>query len=460
MKNGNLIKNGSLYVFGNIFNKAIAVVTVPLFTRILTTSEYGVVNTYGSWVSVFSVIVGLSLGETIRNAFVDMHSKLREYMSSIFTLAAINLAVILLICIGVVHLLNIPSLLLYLCVIESFFNFVINAVISVYTIEEEAVRRTLLMVFPNLIGTIFSVILISKATSGKEYGYIIGFVISSFLFGVFFLVWYWCKYRTFVKRDYWSYALLISTPLIFHSLSHVVLGSSDRTIITLYRGATETGIYSLIYKLNTATSVVTSSAEGVWLPKFIKKMKGKQFDAVSKMNQVYIYFVLFTFCGIFTLAPEMVRFLGGEEYMSGINMVFPIVMSAFIMFLYGIYLNVEYYYKETKMIATSAITAAILNLVLNIIFIPMYGAIAAAYTTLFSYLVSLFMHMNTARKISPEVTPPKELIIPITIAITAGIFTNITRNHLFIRWGSMISLGIGYVFFVYKFVLKNKEDAD
>lgn len=457
MKNGNLIKNGSLYIFGNIFNKAIAVITVPLFTRMLTTEEYGVVNTYGSWLAVMSVLVGLSLRESIRNAFVDMRGKLKEFVSAIFTLSALNLVIIMLLCTGLSFFIDIPRMLIYVCVVEAFFSFVISVAIACYTIEEKAISRTLLMVFPNLVGSILAVLIISAMSEGKDYGYIVGFAISTSLFGVGVLLWYWWRYRTFIRIDYWRYALIISVPLIFHSLSSVILGSSDRTIITLYRGAAETGVYSLIYKLNTATSVVTSSAEAVWLPRFIRGMEKRQYNAINEMNRVYIYVVLFAFCGVFTAAPELLMFFGGEEYMGGLNMVFPIVLSAFIMFLYGIYLNVEYYYKKTKMIAISAITAAVLNLVLNLLFIPIYGAVAAAYTTVFSYFISFLLHMKTARMINPYVAPLSDTIIPFFIVALAGIFTYITKENTIFRWGSMIALGVCYSVLIYRFIIKRKN---
>ena len=65
IKINNGVKIGTLYLIGNIFNKAIAFITIPIFTRLLTTEEYGIVNTYTSWASILMVIVGLSLGNSV-----------------------------------------------------------------------------------------------------------------------------------------------------------------------------------------------------------------------------------------------------------------------------------------------------------------------------------------------------------------------------------------------------------
>ena len=81
------LRSGGLYLFGNLFNKAISFLTVPIFTRILSTEEYGVVSTYSSRVSIMAVIIGLALGNTIRNAYVDFKQDLDGYISSVFALS-------------------------------------------------------------------------------------------------------------------------------------------------------------------------------------------------------------------------------------------------------------------------------------------------------------------------------------------------------------------------------------
>lgn len=87
--NNHNTKAGFFYLFGNLFNKAIAFITIPIFTRLMSTSDYGIVNTYMSWVTILSVIVGLSLGNSIRNAHVDYKNDMDGYLSSIFFLSLI-----------------------------------------------------------------------------------------------------------------------------------------------------------------------------------------------------------------------------------------------------------------------------------------------------------------------------------------------------------------------------------
>lgn len=81
-------KASTYYLIGNLFNKGIAFLTVPIFTRILSTSDYGIVTTYNSWIGILAMVMGFALHMGIRMAFVDYKEKIDDFMSSIiiFTL--------------------------------------------------------------------------------------------------------------------------------------------------------------------------------------------------------------------------------------------------------------------------------------------------------------------------------------------------------------------------------------
>ena len=438
----NDLKNSSLYLIGNIFNKAIGFITIPIFTRMMTTAEYGIVNTYNSWVLILAAVVGLSLGYTIRNAYVDYPDELGEYISSTFSLALVNFILMLGIAQLVLLKINLSRTLVTICLIESFSNFVVNAIIVRYVMEEKVVKRVALLVLPNLVGVVLSIILISSMNTDKYYGRIISTCVCTTAFALFILVYYWTKYRKFYNREYWKYALAISLPLVLHSISVNILNTSDRTIITMYRGASETGIYSLVYSVGWVINVVTSSAEAMWVPKFTNALVAKDYKMINKHITVYVYVALIAFCGLLTVAPELVFLMGGEEYKPGIVFIVPIVASLFVLFIYSIYAAVEFYYKKTSMVAISTVSAALLNLGLNFVSVPKYGGMAAALTTLVSYIVSLILHRRTARKLDDKIAPDKLFAFPVTVFALSCIVTYIFRDVIFWRWGIMIVFGV------------------
>lgn len=82
------------------------------------------------------------------------------------------------------------------------------------------------------------------------------------------------------------------------------------------------------------------------------------------------------------VGPEIVKLLASSKYWEGIGIIPPVVLANYIIFAYTLYVNIEHFYKKTPYITLNTVIAAGLNLILNYIFIPRYGYMAAAYTTL------------------------------------------------------------------------------
>ena len=72
MDAGDYKKASTCYLIGNVFNKGIAFLTVPIFTRILSTSDYGIVTTYNSWIGIVTMLLGFALHMAIRSSFINM----------------------------------------------------------------------------------------------------------------------------------------------------------------------------------------------------------------------------------------------------------------------------------------------------------------------------------------------------------------------------------------------------
>lgn len=446
MKNFSILKKGSLYLFGNFFNKAIAFITIPIFTRILTTEEYGIVNTYLSWVSLLSVIIGLALNNTIRNAYIDKNKELEKYVSFIFFVSGITFIIICILYFIIGYELNIDYKLGWICLIESFSISIINVLIIKYMMEERVKKRTILMILPNFLGVIFSIICIYLLADNKYYGRIFSSCIINSIFGISIMLYYFIKYKTFFNKEYFLYALPISIPLIFHGISINILNTSDRSVINYFCGASEAGIYSLIYNISMVSQVVIFSAEAVWIPRLTKDLIEKNHKKINKEIILYIWIIVFFIMFLISISPELILILGGYEYLIGLNMVFPLIFSTYIMFLYSIYVNIEYYYKNTKLIAFSTILSAILNLILNIIFVPFWGAISAAYTTLISYGVSFILHYKNLRKINSEIANLRIMVLPSIIIIFYSFFISNFFDNALVRYISIMIVILIYIF--------------
>lgn len=451
MKLDKKVKASAFYLFGNLFDKAIAFVTVPIFTRMLSTEEYGVLNTYLSWVSIFAIVVGLSLGQTLRSAYYEKKEKLDGYLSSIYTLATLDFILSL----GIVCLLSyfvdfqIPRFMLVLCLTQSFFQFIRDTYAMKLMMAMDYVKRTLILAIPNVLVAILSVILIWRLDYDKYMGRIYSYVFVYAVIGICCMVTQYRRGKTVVSIGNWKYGLSLSLPLILHSFSCVILSNSDRIMITQFVGATETAIYSLVYNLSLMMTVITSSLENVWIPWFSERINAGDKASINRVVGPYILGGAVLTVGVMYLAPEAIQLMAPEEYWSGKAMIPPLVGSVFVMFLYSISVNLEYFKKSTKTIARNTITAALSNLLLNYIFIPRFGATAAAYTTLASYALSLVLHYLDGKRLDADLFPIQHYLLPVLIVMAASTLYYPILGLWYIRW--LLAAGTAIAAFVYLF---------
>lgn len=455
--NKKLAKASFVYFFGNIFDKAVAFITIPIFTRLLSTSDYGIATTYISWVGIVTVIITLSLGNSIRTAIVDYPDKIEEYISSIFFLGTLSSLFVSILVISVFYCIgsDIPFFLVPLCCIHAYSASIISAIQIKYMMEIKYIRRTLLMSIPNIIVVVLSIFLIKSRQSDFYLGKIYAYVIVTSLFGLFYVFYYSIKGRSFINLNYWKYSLTFSLPLIFHALSNVVLSQSDRSMITFMSGPSETGLYSLAYQFGLVPLVFCTTLENVWIPWFTEKMQRRDYLIINKTARPYIFIISILCVLIMLIAPEVLKLLSTPEYFNAVYMVPPIVMATFFMFLASVSLDLEYYLKKTRTIATNTLIAAIVNILLNLYFIPKYGGYAAAYTTAVSYFLSFALHWIYTHNVLEILFPLKIYILPLIIVIISSVSINYIIDFIYIRW--FVAFLIIVFFSIH--ILFNKENV-
>ena len=239
-KGNKSLKASAFYLVGNLFNKALAFFTIPIFTRLLTTSEYGISQTYLSWVSILTLIVGMSLGNSIRTAYIDFGDDIEGYMSSIYGLSLLSfVGSSALIITGMLIWSDIDIVLVICCLMQSYFQFVSTAMTTKYMMKVDYIKKTLLLALPNLTIQVAAIITILNMHGDNKYmGYIIPYAAVYTIVGIYFVIASFIRGKKVFNKLYWKYALTYSLPLIFHGLSLVLLSSSDRIMMTIQNNVT------------------------------------------------------------------------------------------------------------------------------------------------------------------------------------------------------------------------------
>ena len=177
---------------------------------------------------------------------------------------------------------------------------------------------------------------------------------------------------------------------------------------------------------------------------------------------ILVIMVLLLNVSVSLFAPEIICLLGTEEYNDAIYVMPPILLSAVFIFIYDQFVNIELFYEKNKLNAVFALIASVINAILNWIFIPRYGYIAAGYTTFISYFGFMIMHkiyIVYLKKTTDceDLFRNRFLILLSILCLSLVELVPVLYSQIFLRYLSMIILII-VLLFVCRTMRKEKSE--
>ena len=166
-------------------------------------------------------------------------------------------------------------------------------------------------------------------------------------------------------------------------------------------------------------------------------MDSKDKKTIRKNSKIYISVFMGLLAGVYLIAPELIWILGGEQYYEAKYVMPPVILACSFQFIYGMYVNIEIFAKQTFTISFGTLGAAMLNLYLNQWLIPRYGYIAAAYTTTVGYFVLLLFHYGIVRvfiKENADLYDKKFIVIVILLMVMLSCVSLVLYKYDFFRY--------------------------
>jgi O-antigen/teichoic acid export membrane protein len=239
------------------------------------------------------------------------------------------------------------------------------------------------------------------------------------------------------------YALKIGTPLIAHYLSQQVQNQFDRIAITRLINSAATGIYSFAYTIANILQIIFYSINNVFTVWSYERLKAQEYERLRTCAKKYIALMVFLTIGLMSISKELIMIAGHSSYWEGQYVFLPITVGIFLLFLYTIPVIIEYYFKETKYIALMTCIAAGVNIVTNYIFIPKYGYIAAAYTTMLSYGVQFTAHWFISLQIMkkyglPQIYKFTDFLAPFAEVLLAALAISYLNGYPVIKYCALL----------------------
>lgn len=391
---GSAVKAGVYYFICQIIVSGLSFISTPIFSRLMDKNSYGLFSNFAAWESILIPIVTLNLRQSVLKSKYDYPNKNDTFISSILSISSC-ITVILYIVIELNRLYFIDFFNMDIQYIRILFFYLLLSPAFLYQqLQYRMYNKYKLFVFYSVVTTflrmllsVVLVVILEDKFAGRVLGYIIPAVILYMI--IYAHIW---KRGKKIDIGCCKYALKLSIPMIPSALSATLLASSDQIMITDFCGSDQTALYVVAYSVSSIASVIWNAMNNAWGPWIYDKLAEQKFTDVKSASKRFQWGYAFIISSIMLVEPEIVLVMGGKSFQEAIWVMPPVVLAIICQFYYSLYYNIEYFYGKTYIISFGTLIAAGANLILNYIFIPRYGYIAAAYTTLVGYLIMLIYH--------------------------------------------------------------------
>lgn len=457
-----------IYGLGSVLQAALGFILIPLYTRYYTTDLYGALALITLCGSFASAIFYLGISSALSRSYYDYEVgyERKRVISTSFYITLLGAFLQIMVGLLLRNQLSlmlfhttIYSLHIFIALISSAFTF-INALFYVLLRFE---RKSIQVVTINLLQLILSASLILFFLIKLKLGVlapILGICISQ----VAAFIALFCLSRDSIVLAFSNYEMKIQLqfgiPQIFIGLACYTLTWIDRLFINKYCSLSDVGIYSLGYKIGSIINILFILAfSQIWAPMRMEYRYARNADELYKLILTYYFAIgLFVTVIISIFSKELLTLISGrEDYIIAYRVV-PFVMLGYL--IYGVVNIIDAgIFFERKVIYNVYIFwfSVLVNVVLNYIFIPKFGYMAAALTTLISYMVTAFLVFFVSNRLYKIHFEGVRLLKVFGYAIFAIILGNINFYNNMYALSVKFFLVLGLMIFFYIFVLNKRE---
>lgn len=395
-------KNVLLLTIGNFSSKLLSFLLVPLYTAILTTSEYGTADLITTTANLLMPIVTLSIFEAVLRFSLDAE----EDRSQIFTIGLyITVIGIIVISCALLFARSVDSLKPYVLYFAlyyaslAFYNLILQFIkgiekVAIYSIA--GVMNTFIFISCNIV----FIVILRIGVRGYLLSFILGHTISalyaflsskSYNYIVSFLR---IRFRIFLNM------LRYSFPLIPNSISWWISNSSDKYILTFFYGVAINGTYSVGYKIPSILTITISIFISAWQISSVEEFGSKK--SMKFFSDVYDKYECLLYLGgsvLIGFTKILATFLFQKEFLAAWVFTPILICASIYNSLSAFYGTIYTSSKKTKMLFYSTLIGAGANILLNFSLIPRFSAIGASLATMISYMIVWIIRFFDSRKI-------------------------------------------------------------
>lgn len=402
-----LLKHSMIYGLGTMMTNLAAFLLLPVYTRYLNTSEYGVKELVGLSTQIISILVATTISSAMYRFYFE-YEKEKE-RNEVISTSYIAIGIAGMVILGTLIILSrkISALVMstedyYIYFGLSFASLWFQTIINISYNYLKVQKKSLLFIVVNISKLLMAIGLNIYLIVFLHYG-LLGIFLSTLFTSVTFSVLLGIPilHKTGLSFSFSKFKEMLKygLPMIPSQLGAFIVHLSDRFFIKSFASLSETGIYALGYRFGAIPSnFISSPFNQIWQPRRFELYKQEGSEKI--FGKIFTYFLfLMLFAGLFVagLTKDILMIMAKPEFWPAYKIV-PIIVLATTIFSMHYHLNMGILIsKKTKYLAYVNFSNGLLVLVLNYILIKHYGMWGAAITTLiaFIYKVSLIYYFSS-----------------------------------------------------------------
>lgn len=460
------LKHGSIYSLVALFNNALAFLTIPIFTKYLSTEEYGKYEVVINSCKFFGILATLNLQVGLMRYIYDK-GKDKQALINATVWACICLLILAALVVYpfkdmLFGWINIPyfSFLLPIIVGIQITTALFNIFNTITIQEEKSKENASVNILYNLLKTIIAILLIIWVS--PTYKSRLWAEVAIGLFFSIYIIIRLCKnlgkndFKS-IDYEYVRYSIGLA-PVVVSALA---LSYFDTLLINKFRGNNEAGIYAYSYKMIIIFAGISAA--------FNSSMRNKVFSYYGEDNTEHAHhihlsnfkLVSLLLVGTCLFLPELTRLITQQaSYIEGFVWVSVLFAGAYCFEMVEVFNVYLLYAKKNRIYVYSFFIACVVNVGANYLLLPIYGYPVAAFITLFSYFILFLMVFILIKKdkiSSPSIGPFLAPILLTFMALSLNWAIDWYRPTLLLWvYGSKILLVVIYIILLYKKMIANR----
>lgn len=411
-KNKYLLKNSAIFAIGNIGTKLINFFLVPYYTYVLSSEQYGTVDLLFTVCSLIIPVVMCNINEAVMRFLMDKNGCDDEIGSVAVCFMMFGM-------IGGLILIPVFSSIAITrpYVLEMYLYIILNAAHSVvfYYLrgKEELMKYAICSILTTVFIGLFNILLLTVLNAGIR-GYFLAYDISYLITIVIAIIWgreYQVIGKFKIEKKMIKSMFRFSIALVPNALLWWMINSSDRIMVSAMVGLSANGLYGVSYKIPSLLTTLSNIFMQAWTYSAISEKNENAGDAYTN----YVFDKLFGLMalvsgGLLLFNKLLFRILFSISYFEAWKYS-PALIFGFFFLTMATFIGTSYYVeKNTVGTMLSALTGAVINIILNFLLIPIVGTNGAAIATALSYLtIFVYRYHDTKRYVKIRIFKKKYL---------------------------------------------------